>query len=327
MQTTTTEGDAVPDVSIIIANFNTRELLRNCLDSIVRTRPKRSYEVIVVDDASRDDSADMVRERFPDVRLLVNERNVGYARSNNRAIAVSRGRLVYLLNSDTEVLPGAIDLLAEFFEAHPSAGAAGSLLYNGDGTVQASVKALPSIRSAVFGKRSVLARWFPRSRFVRNELRHWKGESDQPFLAGYVSSASIMVPRLVVDAVGELDTRLWYFIDADYCKRIWNTGREVYCVPRAKVIHREHRGGTLAGPVQRFRSLITFHRGAYLFFLKHGGRPWWHPSSALVTVGLAARFLFSICVQAIKEVLGTDRRTYDQAPPSASSEARGQGNH
>lgn len=317
---TTPDEHPRPDVSIIIPNYNTRDLLCRCLTSIFHALPSHSCEVIVVDDASVDDSAEMVRTAFPRVKLMVNEKNQGYARSNNRAIASSRGRYVYLLNSDAELLPGAVDELVDFLETHRVAGAAGSLLYNADGTLQASVKSLPSVRSGLFGKRSLLARWLPRSRFVRNELLQWKAEAGEPFQAGYVSSASLMLPREVIDEVGELDTRLWYFIDADYCKRVWNLGREVYCVPRAKAIHREHRGGTLAGPRQRFRSLVSFHYGAHLFFRKHGRKSWYHPSYALVTAGLALRFLVSLGVQLVRETTGNDRRTYDEAPFHSASE-------
>src|SRR5262245_59230397 len=219
------------DASIIIANYNARALLEGCLRSIYRYPPTVSFEVIVVDDASPDTSAAMVRELFPQVRLLVQPVNSGYARSNNWAIRESRGRYIHLLNSDTEFLPGVIDLLVEFLDAHPRAGAAGNLLYNGDGTVQASVKSAPAFRSAIFGARSQLAKKFPNNPFTRKELLHWKAGSDEPFQAGYVSSASMMIPRQVAREVGDLDVRLWYFIDADYCRRIWDTGRPVYYVP------------------------------------------------------------------------------------------------
>ena len=301
------------DVTVIIPSYNTRALLERCLESIYQEPPDRSFEVIVVDDASKDQSADMVRQRFPQVRLLVNKVNEGYARSNNHAITTSRGRFIYLLNSDAEPLPGAIDFLAEFLESHPVAGGAGSLLYNGDGSLQASVKALPTIRSAFFGKRSILTRWFPRSRFTQSELLQWKGDEGQPFQAGYVSSASLMMPRDVVRQVGELDTRLWYFIDADYCQRIWGLSREVYCVPHARVIHREHRGGTLAGPRQRFRSVVRFHYGAHLYFRKHSGKRWWHPTFLAVSAGIGLRFLVSLIVQMAKELVGSDRRSYDES--------------
>ncbi len=299
-----------PVISVIIPSYNTRELLWRCLSSIYNAPPKRSLEVFVIDDASSDGSPDMVRERFPQVRLIVNRENRGYAHANNLAIAASQGRFVYLLNSDTEVSPGALDHLAAFLETHPEAGAVGSALYNSDGSVQASVKSLPTLRSAFFGKRSWLARWFPRFSATRAELLNWRVDAGVPFQAGYVSSASIMIPRDVALRVGELDTRLWYFIDADYCRRIWDIGRSVHCVPAAKVLHVEHLGGTLAGWKQRFRSMWRFHYGAYIFFRKHSGWAVWHPVTLLIVLGIAARFVLSFGVQTIKEVTGVEREVY-----------------
>jgi hypothetical protein len=304
-------SDAV-DVSVVIANYNTRALLECCLNSIYTHPPRRSFEVLVMDDASRDDSADMVRSRFPQARLFVNPVNLGYARSNNHAFAEARGRWVYMLNSDAELLPGLLDTLAEFLETHPDVGGVGSLLYNDDGSIQESVKALPSVRSAFVGKRSFLRRWLPRSWFTQSELLQWKTQDGEPFRAGYVSSASLMIPREVIREVGELDTRLWYFIDADYCKRIWNTGKSIYCVPAAKAIHREHRGGTLRGWRQRFWSLVSFHYGAYIYFRKHSGKPLWHPMYLMVILGLGGRFLASLVFQTLKELTSMDRRVYDR---------------
>jgi GT2 family glycosyltransferase len=299
-----------PVISVIIASYNTRELLSRCLASIYNAPPQRSCEVLVVDDSSADGSPEMVRERFPQVRLIVNPQNRGYAISNNLAMAQSRGRFVYLLNSDTEMHPGALDHMAGFLEEHPEAGAVGSALYNSDGSVQASVKSLPRIRSAFFGKRSWLARWFPRFAATRSELLNWRVDAGTPFQAGYVSSASIMMPRDVVARVGDLDTRLWYFIDADYCRRIWDIGRPVYCVPAAKVLHVEHLGGTLAGWKQRFRSMWRFHYGAYIYFRKHSGWAVWHPVTLLIVLGIAARFVLSFAVQTIKEITGVEREVY-----------------
>ncbi len=308
-----------PQVSIIIPNYNTSALLRRCLASLREHPPECSFEVIVVDDASSDGSVEMVRGEFPEVQLIANERNRGYARSNNHAFSISRGRFVYMLNSDAELLPGAVDRLVEFLKANAGAGAAGSLLYNDDGSLQASVKALPSARSAIFGKRSVLARYFPSNPWVRKELRQWKGADEKPFQAGYVSSASLMIPRQVLERVGDLDTRLWHFIDADYCKRIWDLGLAVYCVPAAKAIHREHRGGTMAGWRKRFRSTVTFHYGAYIYHRKHSGRSVLHPASILVVLGLGARFVVSLAIQAIKEVLGMDRQVYGRGASGRSA--------
>src|SRR4029453_17725685 len=123
-------ADDAVDVSVIIASYETRELLETNLRSIFEHPPRCGFEVIVSDDASRDGSPAMVRERFPEVVLRVNDVNSGYAATNPRASARARGRYVSLLNCDAMVVPGALDRLVEFMDAPPKAGAAGTLIFN-----------------------------------------------------------------------------------------------------------------------------------------------------------------------------------------------------
>src|SRR5271155_4551400 len=207
-------------LSVIIPSYNAGELLADCLQSIYRNPPSEPYEIIVVDDASADGTSKMVRARFPEVRLLRNEVNRHYARSNNRAIKQARGEYFYLLNNDTIILPEAMDRLLGFLREHPEAGVVGSRLLNEDGTIQWSVKSLPNPGSALFGARSIITRIFPNNRFSRKHLQHIDRDLSQPFVAGYVSSASMMLPRKIVSEIGDLDTRLSYHVDADFCKRV-----------------------------------------------------------------------------------------------------------
>ena len=289
-------------LSVIIPTYNARDLLANCLRSIYRNPPSEPYEVIVVDDASADGTSEMVRARFPEVRLLRNDVNRHYARSNNRAIAQARGQYIYLLNNDTIVLAHAIDRMLAFLREHPDAGAVGSKLLNGDGTVQWSVKRLPNPGSALFGARSIITRMFPNNRHSRKHLLHLGRKLDQPFIAGYVSSASIMIPRRVVEVVGEFDRRLSYHVDADYCKRIANAGYSCYYLPSATVIHFDHKGGTMVSLRRRFRSLVEFHLGSYIFYRKHIQQSPWAPMQIIVVVGIFSRFLLSLMAQAFAEL-------------------------
>lgn len=289
-------------LSIIIATYNGRDLLAQCLESLRANPPDRPSETFVVDDASADDTSDMVRARFPEVRLLRNERNVHYGKSNNRALALAAGRYVYLLNNDTVMLPGALDAMMTFLDEHPRAGAVGSKLLNEDGSIQWSVKTLPSLMSGLFGARSVITKWFPDNRFSRQHLLHLSHDLSHPFTAGYVSSASIMLRREVIDGVGGLDERLSYHVDADYCKRVWNAGWEVWYLPGATVIHLDHKGGTMVSRKRRIKSIIEFHRGSYIYFRKHQMKHPWHPMHAVVVGGLAVRFAISLALQCAKEL-------------------------
>jgi len=288
-------------LSIIIANYNGRALLRGCLASIYQNPPRCPFEVIVVDDASSDRSSEMVKECFPQVYLLRNEKNVHYGRSNNRAFDLARGQYVYLLNNDTVMLPGAMDVMMAFLDQHPTVGAVGSKLLNGDGTIQASVKTLPGIMAGLFGARSIITKLFPRNPFSRRHLLHLSRDMSSPFSAGYVSSASIMIRQEVIRQVGYLDERLSYHIDADYCKRLWDAGWEVYYLPSATVVHFDHQGGTMVTRKRRFRSIVEFHRGSYLYFCKHQLKSPWHPLHFLAVIGLGSRFVVSLLLQLSKE--------------------------
>jgi hypothetical protein len=301
-----------PELSVIIASYQARELLAGCLESIDAHPPSVSYEVLVVDDASTDGTAEMVRTRFPEVTLLRNDVNVHYGRSNNRAIAEARGRYVLLLNNDTLILPGSLDAMLHYLEQHPEVGAVGSRLLNEDGSVQWSVKSLPNPMSALFGARSILTRLFPRNRFSREHLLHPEKDDAEPFAAGYVSSAAVMFPRSVIDRVGGLDERLSYHVDADYCKRVWDEGLEVHCLPSASIVHLNHRGGTLVSPRRRFWSVVEFHRGGLIYFRKHLMKSPWHPLTVLAVVGLGARFVVSLVLQVTSELWRSMRLRFER---------------
>ena len=300
-----------PDISVIITSYNSREALAQSLAALARLEFRRySCEVIVVDDASWDGSPALVAEQYPWVTLLANPRNVGYARSCNRGIAAAQGRFVHLLNNDTQIQHDTLDILAAFLEAHPEAGAAGSLLLYEDGTTQVSAKALPSIRSAFFGGRSWISRWWPDNRFSRAELQHWRADDGQPFTTGYASFASMMTWRALIDEIGAVDEKFFNFTDADFCKRVWDAGRSVYCVPAAKTMHLNHRGGSRRDLRRRIELLFDFHCCAYRYSRKHSRQPFWHPVQLLVLSALGARLAITSTLQLGKELLGTERSAY-----------------
>jgi hypothetical protein len=311
--------DAEIVLSIIIPSYNAEHLLGDCLQSIVANPPSQPYEIIVVDDASDDGTSEMVRARFPEVRLLRNEVNRHYARSNNRAIKEARGRYIYLLNNDTIMLRHALDRMLAFLDAYPEAGAVGSRLLNSDGTTQWSVKTLPNPGSALFGARSFITRLFPNNQFSRKHLQHIGHDMTEPFVAGYVSSASVMFPRHVVAKVGELDNRLSYHVDADYCKRIADAGYACYYLPTATVIHLDHKGGTMVSLRRRFRSQVEFHVGSYIFYRKHLQRSRWSPMQVIVVSGLSARFLMSVTSQALAELASLMRLSRRRAVNRAAA--------
>jgi GT2 family glycosyltransferase len=290
-------------ISVIIGTYKAREVLADCLQSIYQNSPSEPYEIIVIDDASEDGTSEMVRARFPEVRLLRNGINRNYATVNNQGFELARGRYIYLLNNDTIVLPGALDQLLAFLREHPDAGAVASRLVSEDGSIQWTVKALPSLGSALFGARSIISRLYPNNRLTRKQLLHLDQDMTTPFVAGYVSGASVMHPREVVEKVGKLDERLFYFVDADYCKRIADAGYKCYYLPAATIIHLEHRGGSMVSLRRRLRSLVYFHVHSYIYYRKHLLQSTWSPMQIIVPAGLCARFMISLTAQAVGELL------------------------
>lgn len=306
----------LPGVSVIISTYNACEVVGDCLASIYQNPPSEPYEVIVVDDASTDATSAMVRARFPEVRLLRNARNLHYTRSNNRALDQAWGEYLYLLNNDTIVLPGAIDRMVGFLRSHPDAGAVGSKLLNEDGTIQWSVKTLPDLGSALFGGRGLLTRLFPNNRFTRRRFLHHDRDLSEPFVAGYLSGASKMMPRKVIEEIGYLDNRMFYHVDADYCKRIADAGYRNYYLPDAVVIHLNHKGGSMVSPRLRLRSLLSFHRDCYVYYCKHVSKWTWKPLNLVVLGALAARFATLVWIQLWSELAGAIRFRLQQHRPA-----------
>lgn len=299
-------------ISVIISTYNVREVLADCLASIYRDPPDEPYEIIVVDDASSDGTAEMVRARFPEVRLLINEVHLHYTRSNNRALDRARGEYIHLLNSDTIVLPRALDSLVAFLRNHPDAGAVGSKLLNEDGTLQWSAKSLPDLGSALFGGRGVMTHLFPTNRYTQRRFHFPDPKVSEPFVAGYLSGASKMMPRKVVDEIGHLDSDMFYHVDADYCKRIAEAGYQCYYLPDSVVMHLNHKGGSMGSPRLRVRSLLSFHVDCYVYYRKHMQRWAWSPMRFVILAALAANFVASLMVQFAAELVGAARSLSQQ---------------
>lgn len=296
------DSDAEIVLSILISCYNTRDLVSDCLRSIYQNPTSEPYEIILVDDASSDGTSEMVRSEFPEVRLFRSEINRHYAHSNNWALDQARGRYVLLLNNDTLVLPRALDDMVDFLRKHPDAGAVGCKLLNEDGTIQWSVKSLPNPAAAVFGGRSILAKWFPNNRFSGQHLLHIGRDMTQPFVAGLISGAASMMPLKIMKEVGYLDACFFYHIDADYCKRIADAGYKCYYLPTAAIIHLNHKGGSMASLSARFRSLTMFEIWSYRYYRKHIQKSLWSPMQIVVLLGLSFHFLALASAQAIAEL-------------------------
>lgn len=256
--------DGRPDLSVVILSWNTKDLLMKCLQSVEEAQSPPSLEVIVVDNASGDGSADAVADRFPNVQLIRNNKNDGYARGNNIGIRESTGRHVLLLNSDTEVAPRAFRALVHFLDRNLQYGAAAARLWNTDGTVQRACMRFPTPLSAVFYDAKP-GRWWPNNYIIR---RHFVKDFD------HIDSCDVQQPpgaalclrRDVLERVGLLNEELFlFFNDVDLCKRILKAGLRIRYLADANIVH--HGGASTARypafAAEYFRNKIAYFRIYY----------------------------------------------------------------
>ncbi|MBN1920174.1 MAG: glycosyltransferase family 2 protein, partial [Anaerolineae bacterium] len=247
--------------SIIVVSWNTREMLADCLESIGKYPPEGVFEVWVVDNASTDNSAAMVRERFPWVRLIENGENVGFARANNQALRQASGRYAVLLNSDTQVLPGALQTLVDFLDAHPRAGACGPLLLNADGSLQPSCHPVLTA-GREFWRLCFLEPLLPRATYPQHR---WSQEEAHP--VEVIKGACLVLRQEALAQVGLLDEQYFmYTEEMDLCYRLLQAGWENYWVPQARVIHYGEASSKQAAEgmfVALYRSKVQFQRKAF----------------------------------------------------------------
>lgn len=249
-----------PDISIIIVNWNTRDLLLGCLRSL--SNDSVQPEVIVVDNASSDGSAAAVKANFPDVLLIENAQNVGFAPANNQALRVAGGRYVILLNSDTVVCPGALEALVAFMDEHPRAGACGPRLLNADGSLQPSAHPMLT-PGREFWRLMFLERIRPR---VTYPMQRW--DATTPRRVEVIKGACLLLRRAALDQVGLLDESYFmYTEEVDLCHRIAQAGWELWWEPRAEVIHY----GAASSKQAREEMYLLLYRSKTQFYRKFGG--------------------------------------------------------
>jgi len=273
------------DLTISIVSYNTKNLLKNCLNSVHKNTKGVNYEIIVVDNNSNDGSAGMVEKEFPQVILIRNKENVGFAKANNQAFSVGREKYFLLLNSDTIVLLRSIERLVEFMDSHSEAGVVGCKLFYPDGSVQPwaciSSNVWSSLWLALFGLFNI-KRLLPDPRlrrFLGKYFRGIVGKSVDSYLSHYwdhrlvqevdqVSGACLLARRSAIEETGLLDENFFmYGEDVDCCIRIKQKGWKVYLLSDIKVIHYTSQSFKEAS----YHSLFQRYKSMYYFFEKHYG--------------------------------------------------------
>lgn len=276
------------DLSIIIVNYNVKDLLRKCLNSIFDFQKDLSFEVLVIDNNSEDRSTRMLKEDFGQVKLLENKRNVGFSVACNQGIKKSRGRYILLLNPDTEFTSGGINKIVEFMDAHPQVGVCGPKMIDSEGRVHFSCRSFPSYLTAISSSQSILNRLFPRNPLSRKYLLKDQNRS-QERKVDWVSGSCLMTKRGVFEKIGLLDERFFMYVeDVDFCYRAKNAGFSVYYFPNVEIIH--HIGKSTEK--RKLKMLVEHHRSMYYFYRKHH-----HPNvilKAIVFLSIWIRLWFTI---------------------------------
>jgi GT2 family glycosyltransferase len=251
----------VTGLSVIIVNWNTRDLLCQCIDSLTQTLNKIDPEVFVVDNGSTDGSVAAVRQKFPGVRLIEKPVNMGFARANNQAIPLSSGEYLLLLNPDTRVKDEAIPPMLSFMNAHAEAGLVGAQLMNADGSKQNSIANFPSLATELLNKS--LLRWLFPDKFPGKETDY-----PGPVEVDSVIGACMMVRRKAVEQVGLLDEKFFLFLEeTDWCYRMKKAGWKIYHIPQAEIFHFQGK----SAEAEKGKARIEYYRSRYHYFRKNRG--------------------------------------------------------
>jgi hypothetical protein len=260
------------DLSVIIVNYKTRDVLLRCLAALGPDLSRLESETVVVDNDSRDGTLEALAQGFPSVRVIANAENLGYGRAANQGIRSTSGEFVLVMNPDCDPHPGAVRTLIDYLRAHPGAGIAGPRLLGADGGIEYSARSFPDHFAFLFNRYSLLTWLFPNNRFSRRYLlSDWDHLSVRE--VDWLTGACLMVRRAAIDQVGAFDEAFFMFNeDVDWCRRMRLAGWKNVFVPDAQVVH--HVGASRSRVAARV--IVERHRGMIHYFHKH------HPTNAVL---------------------------------------------
>ena len=256
------------DLSIIIVNYNTKKLTENCINSVIRNSQNLSYEIILVDNASEDSSYEYLQELFPNLKIIANTENLGFAKANNQGIKEAKGKSILLLNSDTEFVEDCLSLLLKFLNNTTFAGIVGCKVLNTDQTLQESVYHFPTIWSELvfFTKVIIKNFWDPITYF--HKMKYWGHNVIRE--VDCVSGCFMLIKNEIFSKIGYLDEKFFmYYEDAEFCKRLKsNTNYKVFYHPGTKIVHLQGK----SIKVISFETLKECLKSAIFYFTKVNGR-------------------------------------------------------
>ena len=276
------DGNGI-ELTISMVNTNNRDLLKACIESVYETTKKVRFEIVVVDNASPDGSVEMVRENFPEVKIVQNDSRRGYGDSHNRALEVSEGEYFLVFNEDMIVLPSALDTMIEVIKKDKTIGALGCRTLRPDGTLSIPCSNFPNLSRDLF--HCFLSRFFPKSRMcIKMNYLNYDEEQDVDVIVG----CCMLIPREVINKVGLFDPQFFiYSEEFDVCKRIKNAGWRVHFTPKAEVIHY----GGQSSKTMRLKMFIIFFESKLKYYVKHNGRFYALMDRLILLTRFALRFM------------------------------------
>lgn len=286
-------------VTVVIVSFNTREILANCLDALFKSGMGREMEVFVVDNDSRDQSAEMVAERFPEARLIANKQNFGFAAANNQAFRQASGEYIVLLNPDAYVLPSSIPNAVRFMDEHPECGLCGGKIISPEGRLEPSARRFPSPLTKLLTLSGLRAK-FPQSRWL-NWHEFGDFAHDRPMEVDWVPGTFTIVRKAMLDKIGPFDERFFiYYEETDLCLRAKKAGWKVYFIPDAEVMHiggassktrKDKTFDSAASQVLSFRM-----RSEWLYYRKNYGIATMLASAGIELLWFSMRYLKNLLI-------------------------------
>ncbi len=265
-------------IDIVIVNYKSTDYLLKCLKSIYNSIRNIPVRVFVYDNDSKN-GVDRITIAFPNVNLTKNDSNIGFSRGVNKCIKQGTAPYVLILNPDTVIKDGFFESTLQYIENNPDIGIVGPKILNTDGSLQGSARAFPKPWMAIFGRNSLLTKWFPNNRISRKSILSTGSDGIAPMFADWLSGACMLIRRTAVDEVGLLDEQFFmYWEDVDLCKRMWDNGWKIAYFPKASIVH--HVGGSTNK--RPLRSIIDFHKSSYKIIRKYKITPFYITNSFII---------------------------------------------
>ena len=279
-----------PVISVCMVSLNCWHVLEPCLESLANSKLPVSVEIILVDNASSDNTVEQVRRHFPDVCIIENKSNVGFTKATNQAISVSSGRYILWLNTDTILQQDSLYQLCNFLEGHAEAGIVGPKVLNGDGSFQPQCRRGKPTLVASMAYFSGVYKLFPRSHRLGEYLLSYLPVNQTAQVVS-VSGCCLLARREVLANIGPLDEEIFGFgEDIEWCYRARQAGWQVWYFPKSEIIHLKGQGGVHSNPLWKEWGI---HQAMWVFYRKHLRREYWCGVGGIVWAGIWTKFLVS----------------------------------